>query len=162
MNSNANDLENILFGYFDKIKILLSPEIWQNILLNISKNEMLVLLLLYRESDVNMSQIADYLSVPLNTATGIVDRMEKKNIVLRIRSVEDKRVVKIELSKFGREQLINILKMFMQYAKEVIDSLDTEEIILLNKLIEKVVAILKQTNKQNENKENRVRKIIIE
>lgn len=68
MDNGFNDnFETMIFEYIDKIKYLLSPEIWGNGLFNCSKNEVFVLLL-YRRSDVNMTQIADYLRVPLNTA----------------------------------------------------------------------------------------------
>lgn len=161
MNLDPNNLENTLFDLFDQIKMLIAPEIWSSILLNCSKNELLVLILIYRNSDVNMTQIAEYLNVPLNTATGIVDRMEKKEIVLRVRSKEDKRIVKIILSDLGKDQLKSILNTFLGYGKKVISTISSEEIAVLGKVIEMLIDVLKETEKKEE-VTNTVRKITIE
>ena len=93
MKIDKNNLEDILFEYIDQIKVLISPETWENILLDCSKNELLILLLLYRRTNINMTQIAEYIEVPLNTATGIVARMEKKQMVCRERGKEDKELL---------------------------------------------------------------------
>ena len=81
MKLDINNFENSLFEIFDQVKVLISQDTWENILLNCTKNEIFVLMLMYKGSQVNMSQIADYLGVPLNTATGIVSRMEKKDMI---------------------------------------------------------------------------------
>lgn len=162
MKIDFNNLEDTLFGFIDQLRVLIEPEIWSNILMDCSKNELLVLLLLYRSSDVNMTQIAEYLNVPLNTATGIVGRMEKRGIVLRVRSVEDKRVVTINLTDLGKQQLQIILRTFMGYGRQVIESLTAEEIALLSKVINKVIAFLQEVRTKDEAPSNKVRKIVIE
>lgn len=162
MNLDVNDLENSLFAFVDQIKVLIAPETWTNILLNCTKNEMLVLMLLYRRSDVTMTQVAEYLNVPLNTATGIVARMEKKGIVLRIRSLEDKRVVTIVLTEAGRQQLQVILQAFLHYGQKILASLTAEEIALIGKIIDKVIPLLQEIRLNNETPSHKVRKIEIE
>lgn len=163
MKLDINDLENMLFDFIDQIKVLLAPETWENILLNCTKNELLVLMLLYRGTDVNMTQIAEYLNVPLNTATGIVARMEKKEIVLRVRSLEDKRVVTIVLTDTGKQQMSSILLTFMGYGQKIISSLSAEEIELIGTVMGKVIALLQEVRKNEEEPTmNKVRKIMIE
>ncbi len=163
MKIDINNLENIIFDFIDQIKVLLAPETWENILLNSTKNELLILMLLYRGSDVNMTQIADYLNVPLNTATGIVTRMEKKEIILRVRSLEDKRVVTIVLTENGKQQMHSILATFMGYGQKIIASLTTEEMDLIGTVMGKVVSLLQEVRLNEEEKPmNKVRKIMIE
>ena len=89
--------------YIEEVKELLSSDIWENIFLNCSKNEVLIYWLLYRKREVNMTEIAEYIHVPLNTATGIINRMEKNDFIIRTRSKEDKRVVLIGFSEKGKE-----------------------------------------------------------
>lgn len=163
-NGFNGNLEAMIFEYLDKIKYLLSPEIWGNEILNCSKNEVFVLLLLYRRSDVNMTQIADYLSVPLNTATGIVARMEKRELLVRERSSDDKRVVTIKLTDAGRATIRDILNEMIRYGQMMIDSFTNEEVKLVFKLVDKVIDNLscdasKTATKQSEPK---IRKIMIE
>ncbi len=163
-NGHNGNLEALIFEYLDKIKYLLSPEIWGNEIFNCSKNEVFVLLLLYRRSDVNMTQIADYLNVPLNTATGIVARMEKRDVVLRERSSEDKRVVTIKLTEAGRASIKNILTEMIRYGQLIMDSFTTEEVKLVFKLVDKVIDILNQDTGKTSEKQtsSKIRKIIIE
>ena len=85
MKMTELEMENEIVHFVDDIKDLISLDVWENMLLDCSKNEVLILWLLYRQTEVNMSQVADYIHTPLNTATGIITRMEKKKLVTRQR-----------------------------------------------------------------------------
>lgn len=161
---NIQNLEDVIFGYIDKVKQLFSAGIWQNILMDCSKNELFVLLLLYRQSDVNMTQIADYIEVPLNTATGIVTRMEKKNIVLRERSPEDKRIVTIRMTAEGKECILNIMKEFLHYGQLITDCFSASEMQLLFQMVDKGVQVLTAEHDRRQEAERKtvVKKIEIE
>lgn len=163
-NGFNGNLETMIFEYVDKVKYLLSPEIWGNDVFNCSKNEMFVLLLLFRRSDVNMTQIADYLSVPLNTATGIVARMEKRDFLARERSSEDKRVVTIKLTDIGRATIRDILNEMIRYGQLMMDSFTPEEVTLVFKLVDKVMDTLSRNASSHEEKQTppKIRKITIE
>jgi len=143
---------------------LISAETWQNILLDSTKNELFILLLLYRQSEVNMSQVADYIGVPLNTATGIIARMEKKGILLRERSPEDKRIVTIRLTAEGTGYFQKIFKEFLYYGQLVMENITAEELQLIFKVFDKVINVLvmDHNNRQNNEHSAKVRKIEIE
>lgn len=164
-NGFNGNFEAMIFEYLDKIKYLLSPELWENELFNCSKNELFVMLLLYRRSDVNMTQVAEYIGAPLNTATGIVARMEKRGLVARERSVEDKRVVTIQLTNDGLSTIKHIVNAIVHYGQLVMDSFTQDEITLVFKLIDKVMDTLSRDREKNTKQEDagsRVRKITIE
>lgn len=144
MKLDQNNLESLLLDYAEQIKVLISPEIWSNVLLDCSKNEILILFLLYRNTDVNMSQIAEYIQVPLNTATGVVSRMEKKNVLLRERTPEDKRVVTISMTEHGKALMQDILAQFMYYGRKLLSILSPEEIELAGTMLDKMIQILKE------------------
>lgn len=162
MKIDFNNLENSLFEIFDQVKVLISQDTWENILLNCTKNEIFVLMLMYKGSEVNMSQIADYLGVPLNTATGIVSRMEKKDMIRRIRSLEDKRVVTIVLTDTGKQQINAIMSSFMRYGQKLMNVLTAEEITIIGTLFDKVISIIQEESNKDEQSTHSVRKIIIE
>jgi MarR family transcriptional regulator, organic hydroperoxide resistance regulator len=164
-NTENINLEEVIFDYIDKIKLLFTSELWSNEILNCSKNELFILLLLYRKDEVNMSQIAQYISVPLNTATGIVARMEKKRLIVRKRSKEDKRIVYITMADQGKEQISYIIKEFVHYGNLIFDSFTPDEIELTFRLIDKVINVLanEQTKRaSNQKNETKIRKITIE
>ncbi|MBO4864026.1 MAG: MarR family transcriptional regulator [Eubacterium sp.] len=147
--------------YIDEVKELLSSELWGNIFLDCSKNEVLVLWLLFLKDEVNMSEIAEYIHVPLNTATGIVSRMEKSGLVERTRSDEDKRVVLIRFGDKGRTHFNSLLNEMMRYGTKIFSSFTKEEIELFVKMTGKVKEVLKE-EKQKEAAPKKVRKITIE
>lgn len=60
-----------------------------------------VLMLLQSNGPLPMSRLADLLDVSVASATGIVDRMEKRGVVERRHSETDRRVVEIHLTKRG-------------------------------------------------------------
>ena len=147
--------------YIEEVKELLSSDIWGNIFLDCSKNEVLIFWLLYQRGEVNMTEIAEYIHVPLNTATGIINRMEKNELIVRTRSKEDKRVVLIGLSEKGMTQFQSLVNELMYYGMKVMSSFTKEEMNLFYKMTTKVKEILRQ-EKRKEDTPKKVRKIIIE
>lgn len=161
MEFEFENMEKVIFDLLDQVKVLISQEIWDNILMDCTKNELLIFILLYRQTDVNMSQIAEYLNAPLNTTTGIVSRMEKRDLVTRVRSEADKRIVTIVLTSRGKEQIGEIMKSFIHYGQRIIEVLEPEEFTLMVKVFGKVVSVLQESPKEQENTRKKVRKITI-
>lgn len=147
--------------YIEEIKELLTMELWENIFLNCSKNEVLVFWLLYRQKEVNMSDIAEYIHVPLNTATGIIGRMEKNGLIERTRSAEDKRIVLITFSEKGRAQFQKLVDELMSYGVKILGELTASEMKLVESMMAKVKKVLKEEKVQKE-PAKKVRKITIE
>ena len=151
----------IIADYIEEIKELLSSDLWENIFLNCTKNEVLIFWLLYQRNEVNMTEIAEYIHVPLNTATGIINRMEKSELIVRTRSKEDRRVVLIKFSENGMTQFQNLINEMIYYGMKVMVSFTKEEIDLFYKMMTKVIEVLKQEKKKEE-VPKKVRKIMIE
>lgn len=147
--------------YIEEVKELLSSDIWENIFLNCSKNEVLIYWLLYRKREVNMTEIAEYIHVPLNTATGIINRMEKNDFIIRTRSKEDKRVVLIGFSEKGMAQFESLIHELIYYGMKVAGSLTKEEIELFYKITIKIKEVLQQEKKKEQSAKT-IRKIVIE
>lgn len=156
-------LKNLIFDYLEQIKELMSPELWGDVLLDCSKNEILILMLLYRKSEVNMTQIAEYIGVPLNTATGIVARMEKKQMISRRRNEEDKRVVTITFANYGEQQFQCILNRFIGYGEKIMETLTMEEIRVAESVLKKAIGVLKEERTVAKKPlKKKVKKIVIE
>lgn len=163
MQLNQNNIEEILFEYIEQFRLIISPETWGNVLMECSKNEMLVLLFLYRKGESNMSQVAEYLCTPLNTATGIITRMENKKMVSRIRNVDDKRVVTLILTDAGKQQINEIIKNFAYYGQLLMKDLTQEELKILHNVLDKVINMLRSVNhKDTQGATKKIRKITIE
>lgn len=71
----------------------------------ISMTQLHILFTLERHEHMTMSQLADVLDVSLSNATGLVDRIEERGYVERIRVPEDRRIVRIRVTEAGRRML---------------------------------------------------------
>ena len=60
-----------------------------------------VLMLLRARGPLTMTHLAELIDVSVASATGIVDRMEKKGVIVRRRSEEDRRVVEVLVDESG-------------------------------------------------------------
>ena len=130
-------MEEFIYEFIDQCKLLFFPEKWNNTFLDYSKNEAFVLFYLYRKNSANMTELADYISVPLNTATGIVSRLEKRGVIKRERDIIDKRVVTIKISVKGKEFFAEQLALLEHFYQEFMSSITEEEKVLLLHLISK-------------------------
>jgi len=132
--------------FLDNFRKLFYPEEWIKLDLAVSKTELFVLLMLGREREIIMSQIADYINVPLSTATGIVDRLVNKGYLKRERSDSDRRIVVIRLTEKGRTLTDSVKESMTSYLGRIEEALTEEERELLYKLIFKVIDILNTEN----------------
>jgi DNA-binding MarR family transcriptional regulator len=69
----------------------------------VSATQLHCLLALYDHGPLPPSQIARYIMVKSSTVTGIIDRLEQKDLVYRLRDSPDRRVITIQLTEAGME-----------------------------------------------------------
>ena len=73
---------------------------------HVSLSHMHVLWLLQHHGSMTMSRLADLLDVSLSNATGIIDRMEEKGLVERVRVPDDRRLVLVRPGEAGMQGLM--------------------------------------------------------
>lgn len=108
--------------------------------------QLTVLKLLDSLDDLTLSELSERIRAKNSTVTGIVDRMERDGLVVRIRSQEDRRVVHIRLSERGRKLARSIAVEPMEIFEEALARLperDARELVrILMTLAERVKAIV--------------------
>jgi DNA-binding MarR family transcriptional regulator len=72
---------------------------------HVSLTHMHVLWLLQHQGEMSMSRLAVLLDVSLSNATGIIDRMEERGLVERVRVPDDRRVVLVRPAAGGLRAL---------------------------------------------------------
>jgi DNA-binding MarR family transcriptional regulator len=89
-----------------QIKRLIQSEEYHTKALNkeyqVSAPQLNCLMALFKNGPLPPSQIARHILVESSTVTGIIDRLEQKGFVKRIRSSQDRRKIFIELTDSGR------------------------------------------------------------
>lgn len=74
---------------------------------SISSAQLNCLLALFENGPLPPSQIAKYMMVKSSTVTGVVDRLEQKGLVERVRNSPDRRVITIQLTEAGKNLTAN-------------------------------------------------------
>ena len=69
---------------------------------HVSAPQLNCLIALYENGPLPPSQIARHIMVKSSTVTGIIDRLEQKGLVKRLRNSPDRRVITIELTETGK------------------------------------------------------------
>ena len=98
-----------------------------------------VLLSLWGEDGIVLSELGRRVSRDSPTITGVVDRMEKKMLVKRTRDERDRRVVKVVLTPKGKnmqEQLSTTKKRILE---KITNNLSLQEINQLVTLLDKMM-----------------------
>ena len=106
----------------------------RGLLVGVSKPEIFLIHALGEEGRLNMTELANRMSVALSTVTGIVDRLIARGCVIRERTEEDRRLVFVELTEKGREMFRQDREAQRRVAKEVLSNLseaEQEELVAL-------------------------------
>src|SRR4051794_32745657 len=74
-----------------------------------------------------MRELASFLLLAVNSVTSIVDNLEKKRIVRRQRSEEDRRVVRVELTDHGRRAYAAAVDQKTRFLRAMLGELNEEE-----------------------------------
>tara|TARA_R110000744_G_scaffold271391_3_gene384426 strand:+ start:32 stop:538 length:507 start_codon:yes stop_codon:yes gene_type:complete len=69
--------------------------------------QLLIMLEIDKTSGVNSSQVAKTVNLSAATVTNILDRLENKNLISRVRDTQDKRKVGLYLTDDGKAILLN-------------------------------------------------------
>ncbi|MGB8263511.1 MAG: MarR family transcriptional regulator, partial [Dehalococcoidales bacterium] len=112
-NDSKNLVKQILYAsenIFQVMGITIPPE-W--LMTDMTVAQLRVLLLLHTEGPSRMSSIAATLGIAVSTATGIIDNLVRKELVIRSADTEDRRVVICGLSPRGQE-IINSIWIYGQ------------------------------------------------
>jgi DNA-binding MarR family transcriptional regulator len=74
-----------------------------------------------------MREVAGHLSVAVNSLTSIVDGLEQKGLVLRQRSEEDRRVIRVELTASGERVFRSSVEANLRLFRSMLQSLTEDE-----------------------------------
>ncbi len=76
---------------------------------------------------VQMKDIADYLSIEMPTATSLLNKLFRLNLVNRVVDKEDRRIVRINLTKKGDTLVDEAMKRHGERIEKMLSYLDTKQ-----------------------------------
>jgi len=90
----------------------------------VSMTQVHILWLLGHHGDLPMSGLAELLDVSVSNATGLIDRMEERGLVERVRVADDRRVVLVRPAAGGRQMLEDVEGLRRGQMRRVLGQLD--------------------------------------
>ena len=94
----------------------------------VSMTHMHVMWLLQHHGDLPMSRMAELLDVSDSNATGIVDRMEERGLVERVRVPDDRRVVLVRIADGGLRALDQVEAVKHDRLQAILAHLDERQL----------------------------------
>jgi DNA-binding MarR family transcriptional regulator len=141
-----------LLGYFDALfqRLMLGPQARSAVdgpksgaepSLDCSREEIRALILLGASGRITMTRLADRLGVPLSTATHTIVRLVAKSLAVRARTEEDRRVVQVELSDYGKRLQAKFNVKRLAVARSWLEPLSSGERELFLHLMAKITKL---------------------
>jgi len=94
----------------------------------ISMTHLHILWVLEHHGDLPMSRLAELLDVSFSNATGLIDRMEERGLVERVRVPDDRRVVIVRASAEGARQRDEIEALKQGRMRAILERLNPEQL----------------------------------
>src|SRR6185369_380256 len=124
-------LERIVEGLHDMIAGFRCAGTGRLVKAGVSMTHMHVMWLLQHHGDLSMSRLAELLDVSFSNATGIVDRMEERGLVERVRVPDDRRVVLVRISAGGSQALDETEAIKQDRLQAILGHLDRSQTVRL-------------------------------
>ncbi|MCL5291053.1 MAG: MarR family transcriptional regulator [Actinobacteria bacterium] len=102
----------------------------------------LVLITLADKGELAMAELASHLKVSAPTMTGVVDRLEKRAIVARKSSLEDRRKVSVALGQKGEEVVAQVVSAIKGRWQAIVSTLTDDEKEQLAAILKKIEGAL--------------------
>ena len=82
-------------------------------------------------SDLTISELSKKMHLACSTITDLVNRMEHKSLVKRVKGTKDRRIIRIIVLERGYETIEEVLIMRRNYLSMLLNDLDDEQRMLL-------------------------------
>jgi MarR family transcriptional regulator, organic hydroperoxide resistance regulator len=146
-------LEAIVYLYTESRRV--TKEVARRV--DLTGPQLTVLKVLEGLGDLSLSELSERIRAQNSTVTGIIDRMEREDLVVRARSTEDRRVVHIQLTDKGARIARAIAVEPMEVFRSALESLSVSEmrdlLRILTKIAQRVQGIVRRDVAGKEPKE---------
>ena len=108
--------------------------------LDVTMTQLKILFLLFVDGRKRMSDLASDLGITLATASGLVDRMVEREMVIRESQPDDRRVVLCRLSESGRVSISRIWESAANRLRDLLKNLDDGSLRTLTEILQTMLA----------------------
>lgn len=130
VTDSVKDMEKHL-RYISQIIKRKGREILKNY--SITPPQFLALQWLFDEGDMTIGELSNKMYLACSTTTDLVDRMEKNELVERIKDTKDRRVVRIHLLDKGKKIIEEVIHQRRLYLEGILSNFSNEEVDIIEK-----------------------------
>ena len=98
---------------------------------------------LHESGDMTIGDLSNKMYLAFSTTTDLVDRMEKNELVQRVRDEQDRRVVRIHLLPEGERIIQEVIDKRQNYLRDLLQDFEVDEAQELLKLLKKLHLLMK-------------------
>lgn len=110
---------------------------------NITPAQFFLLKIIVNAKDCKAKDIANILEISPAAATNMLERLYKNNLIERIRSDEDRRIVQIKLSQAGEELFKTINQKRLDILEQLFERVSEEELMHATNIFSKILSTSK-------------------
>lgn len=114
---------------------------------DISPPQFIALQWLYEHKQLTIGELSKRLYLAYSTTTDIIDKLEQKELVLRIQSEEDKRVFHVKLLEKGTDLIDEVVYARQSYTDELLSVMNEEDKIKFNEALEIMLKRMRSEDK---------------
>lgn len=96
---------------------------------------------LYKNENLTIGELSTKMYLACSTVTDLLDRMERNELVVRVKDVKDRRVVRIKVLQKGQEVIEGVLENRRKYIAETLEGLSDD-------MIDSVFEVMKMLNEK--------------
>lgn len=93
---------------------------------------------LFEGGDMTIGELSNKMYLACSTTTDLIDRMEKSELVVRVKDPRDRRVVRIHLLPKGEEMIDEVISKRQQYLQDILINFSEPEVLLLKDNLSKL------------------------
>lgn len=106
------------------------------------------LVTIIRHDDLTMGSLCRHLFLASSTVTDLIDRMERNDLVERVRDTRDRRVIRLRALSKGRDMLREVMRARLEYLSEILEEFSDEEVEELESSLDRLYQLMTQREEQ--------------
>ncbi|MDK2946085.1 MarR family winged helix-turn-helix transcriptional regulator [Geotoga petraea] len=145
MENKALEIVKNLKGIMDLFRKAVKNEVKDK---NLTSSQVMVIAILSHRKEMKTSELSKELGLSNSTVSGIVDRLEEKKLIERIRSKEDRRVIKVRVNKEFKTSMASKYMDVEEKITNIINKSPKEDIDFILKGLENLKKLLEEEIKE--------------
>ena len=105
---------------------------------SLSQPQFFLLIALYEEDDMLITRLAEKVALDKSTLTGILDRLERDGLIVRLANPDDRRALYVHLTEHARSLQNDLTQIYNETNQLFLLHVTGQEHVVFDKILEKL------------------------